>query len=663
VSSARFRFPAGQPLDQWVEAWRADDPGAEQVEGTWQFAIPYARWSELAITPPADVEPEEVDLFRAQHSALGRLLGVSAQHVLIETVGHIGAPDVSFLFSVNGKRLGEAADPIPFAKDGSGATYPLVPCAFEVYSRLCGWNAKRSATRAEQIVFVGQLRNHLDRAAALLGDAAIPFTFELDPHLRQFQAHRAGRVALAWKPHKGGKVFDLQLDQVLEDGSRVPIDLKQLDPDSPLIMLSSTEHILLDRDTEAVARVAKTQANKLAKHVERHFHNPATVLPEGISLDNIDLSAYGPRVVGFAPILKAERFIDIRSSGTEWYQRDGQGPEPFLRLEIAQPAGGGGESLELATPEAAEQAIERLEKALEKDPPDVVSVGAKRVEPTRALVDRIKQDLSAFRARGEVGKEGGKKPPGDDLRSGRLAAVISEDTPVPIRAHDTSAAPEVPWDVLASQMASFKLKSHQLDGIQWMWGQYKQRESGVLLADDMGLGKTLQIAAFLALQRAVDPPAIRSPSLIVCPPILLSNWHDELRKFFKPEVFASLIVLYDDALRKRKRGGVLDVSDLRETDYVLTNYETLQAHQQALLTLDWNVVVLDEAQAIKNPETYRARAARGLKRKFGICSTGTPVENRLCDLWGLYDFLSPGHPFSTLKEFQKEYEDDLEVGI
>ena len=75
------------------------------------------------------------------------------------------------------------------------------------------------------------------------------------------------------------------------------------------------------------------------------------------------------------------------------------------------------------------------------------------------------------------------------------------------------------------------------------------------------------------------------------------------------------------------------------------------------------MVVLDEAQQIKNPDTYRARAARGLKRRFGICSTGTPVENKLGDLWALYDFLRPGNPFSTIKEFEKEYESDLEAGI
>jgi SNF2 family DNA or RNA helicase len=145
--------------------------------------------------------------------------------------------------------------------------------------------------------------------------------------------------------------------------------------------------------------------------------------------------------------------------------------------------------------------------------------------------------------------------------------------------------------------------------------------------------------------------------------ILLENWRDELAKFFRPHVFASLVVLYGDELRRRKRDGALEVGGLRETHYILTNYETLQSHQRSLLLLDWNVVVLDEAQAIKNRDTYRARAARGLKRTFGICSTGTPVENRLGDLWSLYDFLSPGDPFTTPEDFEEEFEREPERGI
>jgi SNF2 family DNA or RNA helicase len=178
----------------------------------------------------------------------------------------------------------------------------------------------------------------------------------------------------------------------------------------------------------------------------------------------------------------------------------------------------------------------------------------------------------------------------------------------------------------------------------------------------MGLGKTLQVACFLALQRATERE-LQQPTMIVAPVILLKNWEEELAKFFRPDVFRPLIVLYGDELRRRKRNGALDIGALRDTAYVLTNYETLQSHQQSLLMVDWNVVVLDEAQHIKNRDTYRARAARGLKRKFGVCSTGTPVENRLGDLWSLYDFLSPGNPFTTPEAFFDEFEQDVNAGI
>jgi SNF2 family DNA or RNA helicase len=128
-------------------------------------------------------------------------------------------------------------------------------------------------------------------------------------------------------------------------------------------------------------------------------------------------------------------------------------------------------------------------------------------------------------------------------------------------------------------------------------------------------------------------------------------------------VFESLLVAYGDELRRLKRGGSLDLDEVGDAAYLLTNYETLQSHQLSLLQLDWNVVVLDEAHNIKNPDTARARAARGLKRRFGICSTGTPVENRLGDLWSLYDFLSPGTPFGSADAFASEHERDVADGV
>ena len=666
ASAARFEIAPSRPgaataaLDRWLDVWRADDPTAAMVDGAWRITVPYSTWTEAGTPPPSDAEPETLDAFASRHSALSRLVGAPSQHVAIEAVGHVGAPELSFLFSVNGHRLGDSTVPTPFASDGSGQPHLLVPCAFVAYTKLCRWNARGPATRAEQIHLLAELRDHLERAAAALTSADSPFTYELDPHLRAFRAHRPAGLAIAWQPQRNAGVFDLAVEQVAADGTRAPLNVDQLDADHPIVALSATEHLLLDEGMAAVARVAKTQRNKLRKHAERHFANPASLIPEGVALDKIDLSAYGPRVIGFAPIIQADRPIDIRSSGTEWYQESG-GDAPFLRLDIAQ--GGGIETLELKTPEEAGAAVAQLETALAAGSTDPVAIGDRRVAPTQPLLDRLKQDLSAFRARGGVEQEGAGASPPVETSKKRVAAVIAEDV-VEGPAPTAGPAQAVPWDVVHGLLApGVELKAHQRAGLAWLWEQFSRGQAGVLLADDMGLGKTLQLAAFLALQRATQPPGERSPSLLVCPVILLENWQSELRRFFHPEVFASLLVLHGDTLRRLKRGKTLELTTVRGADYVLTNYETLEAHQQSLLTLDWNIVILDEAQRIKNSDTYCARAARGLKRRFAICSTGTPVENKLGDLWSLYDFLSPGAPFATLAEFKREYESDLKRGI
>lgn len=655
-------------MGRWLQEWCEDDPESAQLDDAWYVELPYERWEAAGQAPGTSASAEEIDLFQSRHSALAQLLGVSSQRISIESIGHVGAPDLGLVLVVDGERLPDPLAPTPFARDGAGVLRPLTPCAYAVYLRLCRWNDRGETSRPEQIVFVSELRELLERATAALATAAVPFSFELDEHLSAFRAHRPARLSLGWEARRDGAVFDLQLQETGDDGQPRPLDLDKLDPQSGLLELSATEHVLLDAEAEQVARVAKGQRNKLRRHVEQYFSSPSALLPEGLSLEAIDLSAYSPRVVGFSPIVKVERDFDIQSSGVEWYQSDGE--SPFLRLLIAQPGGGGVALVQLETPEDAERAAAELESAIERRDPRALEIGGRRVEPNAPLLRRLRQDLEAFRARGGAPPVMGAAPPSEPsndeaAKSGRLAAEIEEDVVPMGPATDDAPSSPVPWGQLEVLLApGVQLKPHQREAIRWLWDRYQRGEHGVLLADDMGLGKTLQIAAFLALVRATSKLGEpRRPHLIVCPVILLDNWDDELRTFFRPEVFAARIVLYGDELRRRKRERSLDLSGLAQSDTVLTNYETLQSHQQSLLTLDWEVVALDEAQAIKNPDTYRARAARGLKRRFGICSTGTPVENKLSDLWALYDFLRPGDPFSTLKEFQRTYEADPVEGV
>jgi SNF2 family DNA or RNA helicase len=182
---------------------------------------------------------------------------------------------------------------------------------------------------------------------------------------------------------------------------------------------------------------------------------------------------------------------------------------------------------------------------------------------------------------------------------------------------------------------------YQQVGLQWL--AFMARHGlGSILADEMGLGKTLQvIAVFLA-----EVEANRRPNLVVCPATLLENWRRELARFAP-----SLTTLVHAGPR---RTGSTD--DLRTPDVTVASYETVVGDISLFRGLNWNVVALDEAQNIKNPDARRTRRAKEIPKRVGIAVTGTPVENRLKDLWSLCDFALPGH-LGTLSEFEKRFPD------
>lgn len=186
------------------------------------------------------------------------------------------------------------------------------------------------------------------------------------------------------------------------------------------------------------------------------------------------------------------------------------------------------------------------------------------------------------------------------------------------------------------------LYPYQQTGFGWL-SLIAREELGGVLADEMGLGKTIQIIALLAEETVAG----RSPSLVVAPATLLENWRRELAKFAP-----SLAVRVH---RGSSRTGFPD--DLREAHVVITSYGTAARDQYLLGMVEWNVVVLDEAQAIKNPEAERSEMVRAIPRRIGLAVTGTPVENRLTDLWSIMDFAIPGF-LGTREEFERTYPND-----
>jgi non-specific serine/threonine protein kinase len=186
---------------------------------------------------------------------------------------------------------------------------------------------------------------------------------------------------------------------------------------------------------------------------------------------------------------------------------------------------------------------------------------------------------------------------------------------------------------------SARLRPYQERGVAWL-DRLSRLGLGACLADDMGLGKTLQVIALLCLRRARPADAEARPSLLVVPASLLGNWLLELRQF-APHL--RVLPGHPSAESKETLRALAEDprTALRDYDALLTTYGVLQ-RTPAFLEADWDLAVLDEAQAIKNPGTAQARSVKKIRARARLALTGTPVENRLGDLWSLFDFLNPG---------------------
>ncbi|MBF0492625.1 MAG: DEAD/DEAH box helicase [Deltaproteobacteria bacterium] len=179
------------------------------------------------------------------------------------------------------------------------------------------------------------------------------------------------------------------------------------------------------------------------------------------------------------------------------------------------------------------------------------------------------------------------------------------------------------------------LRPYQKQGIQWLY-LLQQLGLGGCLADDMGLGKTLQVIAFLSgLKKENEKSKI--PNLIVVPASLLANWKSEVQRF-APHL--KVLIAHPSEISSLELNR-MNAETLQAYDIILLSYAGLTRFAWAK-TITWGVLVLDEAQAIKNPGSLQTKAAKELKSSIRLALTGTPLENSLTDLWSLFDFICPG---------------------
>ncbi len=189
------------------------------------------------------------------------------------------------------------------------------------------------------------------------------------------------------------------------------------------------------------------------------------------------------------------------------------------------------------------------------------------------------------------------------------------------------------------------LRPYQLRGLAWL-AFLERLALGACLADDMGLGKTIQLLALLAAEREHDDDAKPGPTLLVCPMSVVGNWQHESARF-TPD-----LRVYVHHGPGRVESAELAGRD--DIDLVVTSYGVLARDVEGLAADDWWRVVLDEAQAIKNPTTAQAQAVRRLRAPRRVALTGTPIENRLAELHSIMRFLNPGL-LGTSAGFQRRF--------
>ncbi|KPJ97273.1 MAG: helicase, partial [Desulfobacterales bacterium SG8_35] len=261
-----------------------------------------------------------------------------------------------------------------------------------------------------------------------------------------------------------------------------------------------------------------------------------------------------------------------------------------------------------------------------------------------ALTDELRRRLDDFSYIAELQN---KRDTADrSLRIHPLAAIALENV---IQGMGSLEADE-PWmeqlqliresqllDPKVPSTLQAELRDYQVEGYKWLsrlahWG------GGACLADDMGLGKTLQALAII-LEKTCN-----GPILVVAPTSVCMNWLQEANRF------APTLNMHLLGNRSRKKL----VQSLQEFDVLVTSYTLLQQEAKLLAGIDWQVIVLDEAQAIKNMETKRSRAAMSLNGRFKLLTTGTPIENHLGELWNLFNFIIPGL-LGSLESFNQRF--------
>jgi len=382
---------------------------------------------------------------------------------------------------------------------------------------------------------------------------------------------------------------------------------------------AKNKRVFVDPNTQETAKKIKQLEPITNENIPAFVENPEAFLPEdiGISLDDLSerVRSLGIRVY------KARPFIHANKSDRGWFEY-----ETGYKIEDH---------------EGNEQTVESEEFFADND-----QTNFKQLDENTFV--KVPEQAASFHTLSEQLKSHSNESPSEKAIPASYIVEIFENIDgvefnQPIHELRDELKDNQVFETQPPKTFNAILKPFQTDGFVWLKSLYFAGYGG-LLADDMGLGKTIQVVAFLSYLKANNK---LGPTLLVLPKSLIDNWLNEMQKF-SPS-------LLDNPYVHMGTNRLKDAKLIAEKEIVLTTYQTLVRDQLNMAKVDWQMVICDEAQAIKNPTTAASIVVRALKNKGRIALTGTPVENTLSELWAIVDFVQPG-TLGSLKEFKAKYE-------
>lgn len=536
-----------------------------------------------------------------------------------------------------------------------GKSYRINSPIYEVLGLVDRFNQTQGATIEEQF-------RHWANIREVLGDTgANQLT---DSFLRSFRVITASALTFSIRTDARG---DVQLDPVLLTESResseassaqvralseadeelFPQRLDQLREGVPAFPLSQGTYVVADEPLQRALAAVRKLRQAPAEQRKRAAMYPEAVIRELMGAEESEPTVF----------VETEKFAErVRDVG-EW-----TAPVlPWIKIAPQQwgapQAGGiriGGVDLPLDEPTVA-QAVQDMEAALAAGQSSI-TVAGQSIPATAANASALGQ---LHRAMTRVPGDKDAEDPEDQAVKNVLIIETNFDEASFTR---TTLGQRAGQERLPHGLKTTP-KKHQELGLSWLQKHWLEGSRGAMLCDDMGLGKTFQALAFcLWLRELMEEEVLpKKPLLVVAPVGLLRNWEAEIDEHLFSPGLGDLVRAYGDHLKTLRRGrhvdgtASLDTARLSSADVVLANYEAVSDYQLSFGAVPFAAVVLDEAQKIKSPKARMTHAVKALNTDFMLAMTGTPVENRLADLWCIADAVQPG-ALSDLKDFSAKYE-------